>query len=106
MTNLTQACPLCNAAAAYETVHNPYGKRFSCPTCGDVFIDLAMERYIAGIPEVARSEFKAKLSKSAQASGPNRFYVIREPKANEITGDGRGVARTSMITEWLPLRPS
>jgi hypothetical protein len=96
-----QQCPLCDAEAAYETVDAPYGKRFACPTCQEFFIDPSSESHIAGLPEVTKTEARKKLSESARASGPSRLFVIRQPRNDELGGDGHSIARTRMIAEWV-----
>jgi hypothetical protein len=99
--SLSLNCPLCGSMATAEVVHNPYGKRIACPTCTEFFIDPSSERHIDSMPEVTKSECKAKLSKSAQDSGPKHLLVIREPTNDELGGDGHNVARTRMVAEWV-----
>lgn len=96
-----QTCPLCGSGADFETVHEPYGKRFNCPSCIEFFIDPSSEKHIAELPEVTRTETRKKLSDSARSGGPTRLLVIRHPRNDELGGDGHGVARTRMIAEWV-----
>lgn len=98
-----QTCPLCGHDAQFSVTTNPNGKHFTCSHCTEFWIDGYAEKYISDVPEVARSEMKHKLSEQAQKTASGHLYVIREPKHSEITGDGHGVARTSLITEWVNL---
>lgn len=95
-----QECPLCDSSAEYVQVDNPGGKLFSCSKCVKFFIDSVSESYLREIPEVTRTEIRNKLSASASTSKEYELFVIREPKRDEIRGDGRGVARERMIAEW------
>lgn len=99
MTN--QICPLCDSSANFKMVDAPYGKLFTCPTCSDYFIDNSSETYVGELSEVTKTEVRSKLSESAKSSGPNRLFVIRMPRNDELGGDGHGVAKTRMIAEWV-----
>ena len=96
-----ELCPLCDNVAECERVHSPYGKRFTCKSCTDFFIDQSSEAYLSELPEVTRSETRKKLSESARDSGADRLFVIREPRIDEFGGDGQQIARTRMIAEWV-----
>lgn len=102
-TDLQQACPLCSRPAAYETVHDPYGKRFTCSTCTEFFIDGSTEQLIANMPAGAADEFRAKASKAAQRTPRGCLCIFREPIDTELGGDGRGVARATMVCKYEPL---
>ncbi|WPG35336.1 hypothetical protein [Variovorax sp. EBFNA2] len=98
-----EPCPLCNRPASYVETQRPHrGKRFECVNCTHFFIDEVAEQVILNMVESTRSEARAKASKQAQASGPDRLYVMRAPKQNELGGDGHGVARSTMMSEWIP----
>lgn len=92
-------CPLCGQAATFKTVHRPYGKRVTCPSCGDFFIDPSSEARIEDMPEVTKTECRTKLQKMASECGENDLLVIRAPNNDELGGDGHSVARTRMIAE-------
>jgi uncharacterized protein (DUF169 family) len=94
-------CPLCDQAAEFETVDRPYGKRVTCPSCGDFFIDPSSQAHIDGMPEVTRTECRTKLRKMAGSCGEDDILVIRAPKSEELGGDGHSVARTKMIAEVI-----
>ncbi|MEJ8852641.1 hypothetical protein [Variovorax rhizosphaerae] len=79
------------------------GKRYTCPKCTDFFIDSSSEDYLLGLPEVTRTAFRAGLSKHAQVVKPGYLFAIRAPRREEFGGDGRGVARTTTISEWVHL---
>lgn len=96
-----ELCPLCDNMAEYERVHSPYGKRFTCQSCAEFFIDQSSEAYLSELPEVTKSETRKKLSASARDSGKDRLFVIREPRLDELGGDGQQIARTRMIAEWV-----
>ena len=96
-----QLCPLCDQEAYYETVHNHYGKRFTCPLCTEFFIDPSSEAHLSGLPEVTKTEMRNKLSKMAIACPSDHVFVIREPRNDERGGDGQRVARTQMIAQCL-----
>lgn len=98
-----QICPLCGTSAQFSTTGQPAGKRFSCKHCIGFWIDEYAEGYLSNLPEVTLTEFRKRLSESAKKSAPGYLYVIREPKGSEITGDGHGVARTVLKTEWVDL---
>lgn len=98
---IEQCCPLCDGPAEYLPTAEPVGKRFSCGTCTEFFVDRCSEDRIAAMPETFRSDFKARASKHAAESGADRLFVIREPRRNEEGGDGHGVAKTSVIAEWV-----
>ena len=96
-----QTCPLCdNAAANYKITHTPFGKSFECPTCNRFFIDSSSENYLSSLPEVTKTERRAQLSKKAKACLDDDVFVIREPQSTELGGDGHGVARSAMISEY------
>ncbi len=99
-----QACPLCGGSAEFRWIASPEGKRFECPVCTRFFIDEHSEHEIASMVEVTRSEFKRAASKHAQQSGPNRLYVLREPRQEEFGGDGRSAAKCTIFTEWIEAR--
>lgn len=99
-----QECPLCDSSARYAQVYSPDGKLFSCGKCVKFFIDSATESYLREIPEVTRTEIRNKLSASASTSKEDDLFVIREPRREEIHGDGHGVARERMIAEWKDLK--
>lgn len=95
---IEQPCPLCdNAAATYKTTHEPFGKLFECPSCTKFFIDSSSEIHLSSLPEVFKTERRTQLSKMAKASLPDEDLVLREPRSDELGGDGHGVARTTMI---------
>jgi hypothetical protein len=93
-------CPLCDLAASFRFVHSPNGKLFSCKECNDFFIDSASESYLIEIPETTRTEVRDRLIDLAKSSRNGRLLVIREPRNDEIHGDGHGVAKLRMLTEW------
>ena len=95
-----QKCPLCDVTANFRLVYSPSGKIFSCKKCGEFFIDSASETYLLEIPEVTRTEVRNRLIELAKSSENERLLVIREPRNDEIHGDGRGVAKLRMLTEW------
>ena len=101
----SQLCPLSDEPAAYEISHRPYCKHFKCPTCTEFFIDASSEAHIAGLPEVTKTERRADLSKRARACPPDCVFLIRAPRNDELGGDGRSVARTTMIAECLSREP-
>lgn len=94
-------CPLCGGPASYRSVSEPDGKRFECPACTQFFIDSHTEQELASMGEFARSDFKRDASECARRSGPSRLYVLREPRPDELGGDGYSVARRTIVTEWL-----
>jgi hypothetical protein len=96
-----QLCPLCDSPAIFEVSSGPHCKHFQCPVCASYFIDASSEKHIAGLPEVTKSEFRKKLSKGAMSCDADHVYVIRAPRNDELGGDGRSVARTQMIAEYL-----
>ena len=98
-----QPCPLCGRDASFHATSIPEGKCFTCQHCIEFWIDEYSEDHIASIPEVARSGIQQKLSLQAQKTSAGHLYVIREPKHNEITGDGYGVAKTSLKTAWVKI---
>lgn len=99
---IEQHCPLCdNAASTYETAHNPFGKLFACPSCTKFFIDSSSETHLFRLPEATKTEVRMKLSKMAKACQADKVFVIRQPRNDELGGDGHGVARTEMIAEYL-----
>jgi len=95
-----QECPLCAVTADFKVVNSPFGKIFSCKECGDFFIDSASENYLLEIAEVTRTELRNRLIELAKSSKNERLLVIREPRNDEIHGDGHGVAKLRMLTEW------
>jgi hypothetical protein len=95
-----QKCPLCDLVASFKSVHSPYGRLFSCKECSDFFIDSASESYLLEIPEVTRTEARNKLIELAKSSRNGQLLVIREPRNDEIHGDGHGAAKLRMLTEW------
>lgn len=97
----SELCPLCDNMAESETVHSPYGKRFTCKSCTEFFIDQSSETYLSELPEVTKSETRKRLSESARGSGEGWLFVIREPRLDELGGDGQQIARTRMIAEWV-----
>lgn len=99
-----QACPLCGNPAEYRRVTSPEGKHFECPVCTRFFIDEHSEYEIDSMVEMTRSEFKRGASECAKRSGPDRLYVVREPRADELGGDGHGVAQRTIVTEWTEAR--
>jgi len=97
-----EPCPLCNRPAHYIEVRHPANcRRFDCVHCTQFAIDEVAERQILTMVEVSRSEFKERASKHARESGPNRLWVLRGPKPNELGGDGHGVAQTTIVGEWI-----
>ena len=98
---MNQSCPLCDISATYEISMEPHCKHFTCPNCAEFFIDASSERHLGGLVEVQKSEFRKKLSIAARATMSDQVFVIREPRAEERGGDGRGVARTNLIAEHL-----
>ncbi|WP_148293034.1 hypothetical protein [Comamonas sp. B-9] len=104
MTLSSQTCPLCGQTASFVITSKPHGKRFTCEQCTKFWIDDYSEDYLSAIPEMAVSEMKATLSGKARKTAEGHLYVIREPKPSEITGDGHGVARTSLVTEWVSVQ--
>lgn len=103
-TILSQDCPLCDKVATYEIVHDPFGKRFACPSCAEFFIDSSSERYLSKLPEVTKTETREKLRKIAESCPSDQLFVIREPRSDERGGDGHGVARTEMVAQCLSPR--
>ena len=101
MPTVSQQCPLCDNAAAYETVHDPDGKRFQCSECSEFFIDRCSEAYIASLVEVTKTDIRDKLKAGAQKCRKPDIYVIRGPRKEELGGDGRSVARANMIAECV-----
>ena len=99
MTN--QACPLCDTVATFKKTNDPYGKLFTCQTCREFFIDPSSEAHLAELPEVAKTEFRLSLSKSSKSGEANQLFIIREPRNDELGGDGHGIARTQLIAEWI-----
>ncbi|MDR6887849.1 hypothetical protein J2X67_002375 [Variovorax sp. 3319] len=98
-----EPCPLCNRPASYTEMRHPAkGKRFDCVECTQFAIDEVADTAIMEMVEISRSEFKAKASRHAKESGPNRLWVLRGPKSDELGGDGHGVARTTIVGEWIP----
>ena len=98
---VVQTCPLCdNAGATYKITYAPFGKSFECPTCNRFFIDSSSENYLSSLPEVTKTERRAQLSKKAKACLDVDVFVIREPQSTELGGDGHGVARSAMISEY------
>lgn len=98
---IKQPCPLCdNAAATYKITQTPFGKSFECPSCAKFFIDSSSENYLSSLPEVTKTERRAQLSKKAKASLPDEDFILREPRSDELGGDGHGVAITTMIAEY------
>jgi hypothetical protein len=98
MKNL--ACPLCDLTADFRVVNSPFGKIFSCKECSDFFIDSGSETYLLEIQEITRTEVRNRLAELAKSSKNERLLVIREPRNDEIHGDGHGVAKLRMLTEW------
>ena len=96
---MTQPCPFCDAPAAASVCHDPYGSRYDCPTCGTFFIDSVAEERIAWMQQ----EFRDTASKKAKGTPPGKLFVLRGPRPDELGGDGHGVARTTMIGEYVPL---
>lgn len=98
-----QLCPLCDQSAEFEVVHEPYGKRFTCSSCTEFFIDSSTESRIRNFPEVTRTEFRERARKQARNAGVDHLFVLREPRSDELGGDGHGVARTTIVGELIPL---
>ena len=92
-----QQCPLCDRDAMYKIVQQPDGKLFTCAECGELFIDTSSEAYIAGMPDTRRAEQRTKLQREAKSCRPNSLFVMRAPRPDEIHGDGKNVARETMI---------
>lgn len=101
MATFDQACPLCGKPARYSRVSSPAGKHFHCATCTEFFIDETSERRIEAMPETTRSEFRASASQHAAEGGSDRLFVLRAPRRDEEGGDGHGVARATIIGEWV-----
>lgn len=101
-----QPCPLCDLDAPFDAVRDPDGKLFTCPNCGSFFIDAFSASHIAGLPEVFRSEHRQLLQARAKSCQVHGFFVLREPRADEVSGDGVGVARTTMRIECLNRTPN
>jgi hypothetical protein len=98
---IEQPCPLCdNAAATYKTTDKPFGKSFECPSCTKFYIDSSSEIYLSSLSEVTKTEHRIKLSKMAKACLIDNVFELREPRSDELGGDGHGVARTTMIAEY------
>lgn len=98
-----QPCPLCDQSAAFEIVHAPFGKRFTCSSCTEFFIDPVTESRIRNLPEVTRTEFRERAQKQARNAGVDHLFVLREPRSDELGGDGHGAARTTIVGESIPL---
>jgi hypothetical protein len=98
-----QSCPLCADPAVFRLTQQPHGKKFSCPHCTDFWIDESSETYLKNLPEVTFTDFRRKLSERAKKSPPGKLWVIREPRDDEIHGDGQGVAREMLKAEWIAL---
>ena len=92
---------MCFSEALYKYVENPYGKFFTCKECGKFFIDSSSEEHIKSLPEVTNTEFRKKLSNLVKMNYPNSKFFIREPRDEERGGDGRGIAQTQMIAQWI-----
>jgi hypothetical protein len=101
MSESSQACPICDTKSTFEVVHQPYGKLFTCPNCTEFFIDVSSEKYLGHLPEVTRTDTRRKLQQNARACGPENVFVIRAPRNDELGGDGRGIAQTTMIAECI-----
>lgn len=99
-----QKCPLCASDAHFSITHRPNGKRFECPNCTEFWIDDYAENYLSELPEFSYTDFRQRLSAQAKKTAPEHLYVIREPKDSEVTGDGYGVARAMLRSEWIDLR--
>lgn len=95
---MNQPCPLCQRDSTFEMCAEPWGKRFSCPECTEFFIDSATEEYITS----ANTGVRETAAKKAKATPPGKLLVLREPRSDELGGDGHGVARTTMIGEYVP----
>lgn len=95
-----QECPLCGLHSEFKAVSSPSGKIFTCCECSEFFIDAGSESYLLEVPEFSRTEFRNKLSTLAKSGGEGRLLVLREPRIDEIHGNGRGVAMERMIVEW------
>lgn len=98
-----QNCPLCGHSAPFQYASNLDSKKFSCAQCSDFLIDGHCERYLAEMPEVTRTEIREKLREQAQSTAPGLLYVIREPRPEEVHGNGHGIAREMLIAEWVKL---
>lgn len=96
-----QACPLCGNDAPFNFTANPQGKYFCCPHCSEFWIDSHCEIYLADLPEITRTGVRKKLSEYAQRVVSGHLFVIREPKPEEIHGNGHGVAREILKSEWI-----
>lgn len=99
----SQSCPLCGLTADFTTQGERGRKLFSCPNCKYFYIDFACERYLEEIPEVAKTEFRQKLSDLSKLGENGRRLVIREPFADEIHGSGHGVARERLFAKLVDI---
>lgn len=97
-------CPLCLGPATSTPVLDPIdGWRFTCAVCTQFVIDDYGQREIEQMSSVPRAEFRAKLELMArEATANNSILVIRQPRRDEITGDGHGVAQTRLIARSIP----
>lgn len=96
-----EVCPLCSHHATFKSTENPEGQRYKCQDCGEFWIDDYAISYLARIPESNRHSTLEKLSAQVRRGHPAHVCVIRQPRPSEITGDGHGVARLSLMTEWV-----
>lgn len=80
---ISQACPLCGGAAAFERFRNPETKHFECPSCVEFCIDDDSERRLNTMEE----EFRTRHAAHARGSNSSRLWVIRAPNANELARD-------------------
>ena len=101
MNAMKAPCPLCDQDAVYDTIQQPYGKRFTCEHCSEFFIDASSEAYIGEMVEVFRTEQRKKLQAMAKSCAAPNLFVIRAPRADEIHGDGRSVALETMISSCV-----
>jgi hypothetical protein len=87
---MNQLCPLCRGAAQFEFYNDPRCKHFECPTCVEFCVDAYAERIVNNSP----AEAKAGWSERAKTAGPDRMFVLREPKPEEGCGPGTLVYET------------
>ncbi len=88
-------CPLCNQSAAFEIVHDPYGKRFTCSTCTEFYVDEQAEYHLKDVP----LQFRLNLCAEAKAAGPDHLLVMRQPNAAELKAQPR--PKQLMISETI-----